>query len=235
MAEGCESAKSICEESQEPFDYVLIDYSVSQCDDVALALKKSAACSSASFVLLCPIGQRGNSDVWGSSMVKPLQWEKLQQALSEMKSSGKAKKKAGKVVSATKKLGEHCPLRILLAEDNIVNQKVAMLTLRKLGYGADVAMNGVEVLEALDRQDYDLILMDIQMPEMDGYEATRQTRDRPLDNQPWIVALTANAMQGDREKAMNCGMNDYLSKPLRPNELSKALRRAYESRIPGLN
>ena len=235
LADGFESAKAICEESMEPFDYVLIDYSVSQCDDVAVALKKSDTCASASFVLLCPIGRRGDSDVWGRFMVKPLQWGKLQRALSEMKSGGKAKKKPGKIVSAAKKLGERCPLRILLAEDNIVNQKVAMLTLKKLGYGADVAMNGVEVLEALDRQDYDLILMDIQMPEMDGYEATLQTRNRPLENQPWIVALTANAMQGDREKAMNCGMNDYLSKPLRPNELSDALSRAYESRIPGLN
>jgi CheY-like chemotaxis protein len=113
-------------------------------------------------------------------------------------------------------------LRILLAEDNVVNQKVALSILRKLGYDADVAADGLEVLDALRRQPYDLILMDIQMPEMDGLETTRQIR-RTLVQQPRIVAMTANAMQGDRAQCLAAGMDDYISKPMRAQDLQAVL------------
>jgi CheY-like chemotaxis protein len=116
------------------------------------------------------------------------------------------------------------PLRILLAEDNVVNQKVALLILHKLGYEADVAADGREVLDALQRQPYDLILMDVQMPEMDGLEATRQIRrTHSLPTQPRIVAMTANAMQGDRARCLAAGMDDYISKPMRAQELLAVL------------
>lgn len=115
------------------------------------------------------------------------------------------------------------PLRILLAEDNVVNQKVALHLLSRLGYRADVAGNGLEVLSALDRQVYDVILMDVQMPEMDGLEATRKIVSGAFPVQPYIIAMTANAMEGDRQLCLDAGMNDYLSKPIRVDALKFVL------------
>jgi PAS domain S-box-containing protein len=118
------------------------------------------------------------------------------------------------------------PLRILLAEDNVVNQRLALRLLEKLGYRADVAANGLEAVEAVERQDYDLILMDVQMPEMDGVEATRHILERWTDGErPWIVAMTAEVMRGDREGFLAAGMNDYVAKPIRPQELVAAITR----------
>jgi signal transduction histidine kinase/DNA-binding response OmpR family regulator len=123
-------------------------------------------------------------------------------------------------------LAERIPLRILLAEDNAVNQKLALKMLERMGYRADVAANGLEVLAALQRQHYDLVFMDVQMPEMDGLDATRIIRrDFPLEHQPRIIAMTANAMQGDREECLAAGMNDYISKPIQVRELQSALER----------
>ena len=113
-------------------------------------------------------------------------------------------------------LSEQLPLRILLVEDMPLNQKVALHMLQRLGYQADVATNGLEALSRLHHQDYDLVFMDVQMPEMDGLQATRCICKEWLPpKRPWIVAMTANAMQGDREECLNAGMNDYVSKPVR--------------------
>ena len=120
------------------------------------------------------------------------------------------------------------PERVLLAEDNRVNQKVALLILGKLGYRADVAANGHEVLDAVGRQRYDVILMDVQMPEMDGLEAAANVVKRwpsPKDR-PWIIAVTANAMRGDRERCLAAGMDDYLTKPIRSDDLVAGFERA---------
>jgi len=123
------------------------------------------------------------------------------------------------------------PLRILLAEDHPVNQKVALQTLSRLGYRAEVANDGREAVEAVRRQPYDVVLMDVQMPQMDGLEASRQIRRvLPDDRQPHIIALTANAMQGDREQCLAAGMQDYISKPIRVDELVRALRNCTEER-----
>jgi signal transduction histidine kinase/ActR/RegA family two-component response regulator len=121
-------------------------------------------------------------------------------------------------------MAERHPLRILLAEDNVVNQKLAMRLLAQMGYRADLANNGVEAIEAVERKAYDLVLMDVQMPEMDGLEASRRIVQRwPEGRRPRIVAMTANATQGDREMCIAAGMDDYLTKPIRVDQLVAAL------------
>jgi len=131
-------------------------------------------------------------------------------------------------------------IRILLAEDNAVNQKVALAMLAKIGCSADAVADGIEVLDALQRIPYSLILMDYQMPEMDGLEATRIIRKRERDSGPtctwkppvYIIALTASAMQGDRDQCLAVGMNDYVSKPVRTGDLQAALERWSASQLP---
>jgi CheY-like chemotaxis protein len=138
-------------------------------------------------------------------------------------------------------MGQKHPLRVLLAEDNAVNQKVATRMLERLGYRPDIASDGLEAIEALDRQEYDVILMDVQMPGMDGLEATRRIRGRDPkglqdpkslqdlwgpDYQPHIIAMTANATEEDRRIALEAGMDDYVSKPVRLEELVTALEKA---------
>src|SRR5688572_16223112 len=119
------------------------------------------------------------------------------------------------------------PLRILLAEDNSVNQKVALLLLERLGYRADLAANGFEVLAALHRQDYDVVLMDVQMPEMDGLETARRiAAEPPRGQRPHIIAITANVLRADRDACLAAGMEDYLSKPILLEDLRAALLRA---------
>ena len=117
-------------------------------------------------------------------------------------------------------------LSAVLTEDNVVNQKVALMMLHNVGLRADVAANGLEVLEALDRQDYDVVLMDVQMPEMDGLEATRQIARKRVAQKPWIIAMTANALAGDREKCLRAGMNDYIAKPIKRQALIAALSKS---------
>ncbi len=120
-----------------------------------------------------------------------------------------------------------CNLRVLLAEDNLVNQKVALHMLKKIGIRADVAANGLEVLRALDRLSYDVVLMDVAMPEMDGYEAAQAIRQR-REERPYVIAVTAHSLDGDKEKCLASGMDDYISKPVRMEELVSALKRYFE-------
>jgi CheY-like chemotaxis protein len=115
--------------------------------------------------------------------------------------------------------------RILLAEDNLINQKVAVGLLKNIGFEADVVANGNEVLQALERKPYDLVLMDCQMPELDGYEATHRIRENPKTKAIRIIAMTANAMRGESEKCLAAGMDDYLSKPVRLETLREMITR----------
>ena len=121
-------------------------------------------------------------------------------------------------------MGSTFPLRILLAEDNPVNQKVGLLMLSRLGYEADLAVNGLKALEAIEKKGYDLVLMDIQMPEMNGIEASRLSRERLGAECPIIVALTAEALQDDRERFLRAGFDGYLSKPLQAHKLEQMLK-----------
>lgn len=127
-----------------------------------------------------------------------------------------------KMIEKSDRSFAHSPLQILLAEDNLVNQKVALHLLQKLGYSADVAHDGLEVIERVNNRAYDVILMDVQMPKMDGLAATRQII-ATSQARPRIIAMTANVMQGDREECLSAGMDDYLSKPIRLNDLANAL------------
>jgi CheY-like chemotaxis protein/HPt (histidine-containing phosphotransfer) domain-containing protein len=128
-------------------------------------------------------------------------------------------------------LARRIPLKLLLADDNPINQKVGLSVLNKLGYRADIANNGIEVLKALEQKPYDILFLDVQMPEMDGLEAARQICQRwPADKRPRIVAMTGNALMGDREKCLQAGMDDYISKPVRIAELQAALEKWGPSR-----
>ncbi len=129
----------------------------------------------------------------------------------------------------------HVPLRILLAEDNVVNQRMAQLLLERLSQTADIVSNGVEAVNAATQLPYELILMDVLMPEMDGLDATRQIRARlPKERQPRIIAMTANALSGDRERCLAAGMDDYISKPVQLDELAMAIhrQRVYDDALP---
>jgi len=162
-------------------------------------------------------------EAWLTKPVKPSQ---LYDVLVGALAPGAASQQAVPAPAAAP-LAERLPLRILVAEDVALNQKFALLALEQMGYCADVAANGLEAIEALERQPYDVVFMDAQMPEMDGLEATRRIRTPGTAlHQPYIVAMTANAMQGDREACLQAGMDDYVSKPVYLVELRAALERA---------
>jgi len=217
----------------EPFDLAILDMHMPEMDGIELAkgIRKLPNGKSLPLAMLSSLG-------WQESIVeevdfvarlhKPLKPSQLFDAMVGIFSTSVAREKVQP--SAEKphfdpEMGKRHPLRILLAEDNLVNQKVALRILEQSGYRADVAANGQEVLQSIERQPYDVILMDIQMPEMDGLEATRQilTRWSKKKDRPHIIAMTANAMQSDREICLQAGMDDYVAKPIRVPELMEAL------------
>jgi PAS domain S-box-containing protein len=162
-----------------------------------------------------------------ASVSKPLRTTALTHAIATI-FNPVAAAAAAAAKKADRPIAEEFPLEVLLAEDNAVNQKVALRFLERLGYRADAVANGLEVLSTLESRRYDLVLMDLQMPEMDGLEASRQIRSRlPADRQPKIIALTANAMQGDRETCLAAGMDDYVTKPVKMHEIAAAIRRQF--------
>ena len=215
------------------FDLAIIDMQMPEMDGFSLAqeIERMARYASLPIIILTSImrKQTRSSDVKISAFLnKPIKTSNLFNALINVINVAPELKTAPKksVVFDPETAARH-PLRILLAEDNIVNQKVALSILKRLGYRADVAANGLEVLDAVERQSYDLIFMDIQMPEMDGDEATRKIRARcDLKVQPYIIAMTAHSLEGDREKYIAQGMDDYVSKPIIIEELVRALEKA---------
>ena len=163
----------------------------------------------------------------------PIRTKRLQQAfLTAAHAHNPSVKPATLVTAKSTEKTPGRPLRILVAEDNVVNQRVVKLQLRKAGYEAIIVSSGVEVLKAVNEATYDVILMDCQMPDLDGYETTRRLREQPHTHDLHIIAMTANSMEGDRERCLAAGMNDYLSKPTREQELVAALLRSPATRQP---
>jgi CheY-like chemotaxis protein len=221
----------------EAFDAAILDMQMPGMDGLMLAreIRRLRTTEEVPLVLLSSMGKQVDAEqVFAANLTKPVKPSQLLDVLAKIFWAGREAETARAAsVHPFRPPETSLPVRILVAEDNVVNQKVALHLLRNLGYRADVAANGLEVLEAVRRQPYDIILMDVQMPEMDGLEATRrlvQTRPDPKDR-PWIIALTANAMQGDSETCLAAGMNDYLSKPIKSEELLKALARAADRQI----
>jgi signal transduction histidine kinase/CheY-like chemotaxis protein len=212
----------------EPFDLAILDMHMPGMDGLELAHHLRAARPDLPLLLFTSLGRAGAIDpVFAAVLSKPIKQTQLFDLMVTILGGG-TPVRSPHTDGSMARLREGHPLRILLAEDNAVNQQIALLILESLGYRADVASNGAEALSAVTRLPYDLVLMDVQMPEMDGLEATRRIRSIVSDGQssvtqPRIVAMTANAMQGDREACLAAGMDDYLAKPIRPEELAVVL------------
>jgi CheY-like chemotaxis protein len=213
----------------EAFDLAVLDMHMPEMDGLTLAGKMHAVRPSLPLVLFSSLGRREAGDTAGlfkAYMGKPLRQSQLFDTMIGLLGDGEVPRPAA--APAKPKLdanmAQRHPLRILLAEDNVVNQKLALRLLQQMGYRADLASNGLEAIESVERQSYDVVLMDVQMPEMDGLEASRRITGKwPADQRPRIIAMTANAMQGDREACLAAGMDDYVTKPIRVDQLVEAL------------
>ncbi|HZY43883.1 MAG TPA: response regulator, partial [Anaerolineae bacterium] len=224
-------------EHGDPFDVAILDMHMPEMDGIELAkeIRKQRDAKKLPLALFTSLGRReadAESIGFAAHLNKPLKPSTLFDAMIGI-FSAEGTPRAAPAVSAKPQLdpnmAQRLPLRILLAEDNAVNQKLALRLLEQMGYRADVAGNGLEAIEAVERQTYDVILMDVQMPELDGLDATREIRKLKVAAQPRIVAMTANAMQGDREMCLAAGMDDYISKPIHIEELVSALQQTKRS------
>jgi PAS domain S-box-containing protein len=219
-------------ESSEVFDVAVIDSQISVSEGVPLGaeIRKIPGREMLPLVLLSPLGAHVGANVEAgciAHVTKPVKLSLLYEAIVKAVSLRPATRRIATVKrnQYDGEMGRNHPLRILLAEDNVVNQKVATRILSKIGYRADVVSNGLEALDAVKRTPYDVVFMDVQMPEMDGEQATIRIRQELLaEKQPWIIAMTANAMSGDRERYQAAGMNDYVPKPIRVERLIEILR-----------
>ncbi|MDX1953593.1 MAG: response regulator [Verrucomicrobiota bacterium] len=232
----------------DPYQLVILDMQMPDMDGMTLArqIKADPKISSVKLVMLTSLGYFPEERSWKEAgisayLVKPVKQSRLFDALAlayDSDQKGQSRMRASAPVPAskpeqTKPTPKHT--RILVAEDNMVNQKVALRQLQRLGYQADAVANGLEVLTALERIPYDIILMDCQMPELDGYATARKIRQLEAASQnrddktgQYIIAMTANALAGDREVCIAAGMNDYISKPVRIEELEAALQRGID-------
>jgi CheY-like chemotaxis protein len=225
----------------ESFDLAILDMQMPAMDGLMLAreIRKLPGGRTMPLVLLTSMGVHADridpgGAPFASCLTKPIKPAQLLEVLVRVVSGSRpATPKAPVAAKLDPTLASRLPMRILLCDDNVINQKVALRLLQQMGYRADQAANGVEALAALDRQPYDLIFMDVMMPEMGGLEATRVIRDRQKERSQFpnykssiiIVAMTANAMQGDREKCLAAGMDDYIAKPVRPEDVRTIVER----------
>jgi PAS domain S-box-containing protein len=203
------------------FDMAILDMKLKGIDDLIEDIRGGVGKT----LPIVALGQPGqNENMFCAVLSRPIWPSKLSGALF------KASRRTVAIKPACAPETGGVPLRILLAEDNVINQKVGLRMLERLGYSADVAANGLEALQAIERAPYDIVLMDIQMPEMDGLEASKRIRSLPNGSQTYIIAMTAHAMKGDREMCYSAGMNDYISKPVRIEDLHAALEIARSRR-----
>ncbi|HHE70736.1 MAG TPA: response regulator, partial [Chloroflexi bacterium] len=216
----------------DPFDVAILDMHMPEMDGLTLAaeIRKYRDHQTLPLVMLTSLGQRVGGVrglEFAAYLTKPVKPSQLYNVLLGIFAGQPIRiRETAPRLRIDAEMGRRHPLRILLAEDNVVNQKVALRMLERMGYRADVAANGLEVLEALERQRYDVVLMDVQMPEIDGMEATRRIHERwPAGQRPRIIAMTAHALSGDQERCLEAGMDDYISKPVRMEELMGALER----------
>ncbi len=216
----------------ERYDVGVLDLQMPELDGAMLARAIQAELGADTFPLLLltslggGMGERGSGAAVAGQVAKPIKASQLYEALVAVLETGTAAAKEDEAPWPRSEGRPDLPLRVLVAEDNAVNQRLALLLLERLGYSADLARNGVEAVEAVRVQPYDVVLMDVEMPDLDGLEATRRIRDELHGRQaPRIIAVTANAMQGDLDACLAAGMDDYLSKPIRLEALASALRR----------
>jgi len=213
------------------YDMAILDFQMPDMDGLSLAreIRNEPAGKEMPLILLSSLGYQdsGTESVkFSAYLTKPVKPSMLYDVLAGLvcKTTAPVTNFKSASINYDSEFGKRHPLHILIAEDNLVNQKVAISILEKIGYRVDMVSNGLEVLDALHRQSYDVILMDGQMPEKDGVEATIEIRKNwPVEQQPRIIAMTANAMQGDRERYLAVGMDDYVSKPIRIEDLVRAL------------
>jgi GAF domain-containing protein/DNA-binding response OmpR family regulator len=217
-------------ENGEVFDIAILDMHMPEMDGLELAKRIRSNAGNFPLVLFSSLGRREAGDeakLFSAYLTKPIKQSQLFDTLLGLfvhHEEEEPHKTTDRFKPDPQMAARH-PLRILIAEDNAVNQKLTLRLLEQMGYRADVASNGIEAIQAVERQTYDVVLMDVQMPEMDGLEATRKIVARWQEH-PFIVGLTANAMQGDREMCLNAGMDHYIAKPIRVIELVDALSRA---------
>ncbi|HEY8934680.1 MAG TPA: two-component regulator propeller domain-containing protein [Cyclobacteriaceae bacterium] len=216
----------------EEFDLVITDMQMPDMDGVELSQLIKAKYTRLPIVLLSSVGDESKKkypDLFNAILTKPVKQQQLSKVIhSALRPDGSIvtveTQKPKQILS--EEFAEKYPVRIMIAEDNLVNQKLAIRVLNKLGYKKiDIAQNGLEAIEKLKQQFYEIIFMDVQMPEMDGMEATRRIRATTTSERPAIIAMTANAMENDREECLQAGMDDYISKPIKLETLVSVLEK----------
>lgn len=219
--------------SGEQFDLAILDMHMPDVDGVALAGSLHRHQPQLPLVLLTSIEFNKNiqNRLFATFLNKPVKVRQLQTVLKQILSPAEISKDSDLTQpprTASIDFAQKKPLRILIAEDNVVNQRVAKFLVERLGYYPDIVSNGIEVLTAVHQKNYDVILMDVRMPMMDGLEASQKLcQQSNIIQLPYIIAVTANALQGDREECINAGMHDYITKPILIEGLMDALERGY--------
>jgi PAS domain S-box-containing protein len=239
-AEGLEMLRRAAH-SGDAYRVVLLDMQMPEMDgeETARAIKADPNTSDAKIVILTSMGHRGDASRFeqiGCSgyLLKPIKQQQLYGALLAVLGKESTAERPSRIVTRHT-LSEHSrqAMRLLLAEDNPINRKLAVTLLQKANYRVDTVENGLQALETLQREHYSLVLMDVQMPEMDGFEATERIRQlEGAGRRTPIIAMTAHAMKGDRERCLAAGMDDYVSKPLQPDELFAAIERMVAANRP---